>query len=200
MARVKMCGMTRPEDIDIVNVLKPEYIGFVFADFSKRYVTYESARRLKEILDPSIKAVGVFVDENPKVVASIANSGIVDMIQVHGSEGPGEIERIKAFTDITVIQAIKVHTREDVVNAANSPADGILLDSGMGSGETFDWNLLSVLRRPYFLAGGLTPENVEDAINRCHPFAVDVSSGIETDGVKDRAKMEEFLRAARRAK
>ena len=189
-----------PEDIDIVNELKPEYIGFVFASFSKRYVSYEAARRMKEILDPSIKAVGVFVDENPKVVASVANDGVVDMIQVHGSEGPGEIERIKAFTEITVIQAVKVHSREDVKMASQSPADGILLDSGMGSGETFDWSWLDGIRRPYFLAGGLTPENVEDAINQCYPFAVDVSSGIETDGKKDRAKMEEFVRAVRRTK
>ncbi len=200
MARVKMCGMTRPEDIEIVNELKPEYIGFVFADFSKRYVSYEKARKLKERLDPSIKAVGVFVDENPKIVASAANDDLVDLIQVHGSEGPGEIERIKAFTTKTVIQAFKIRSAEDVMAANQSPADVILLDSGMGSGETFDWKLLDAIRRPYFLAGGLSPENVEDAIHRCHPFAVDVSSGIETDGLKDREKMEEFLRAARRVK
>ncbi|MEE3467644.1 MAG: phosphoribosylanthranilate isomerase [Eubacterium sp.] len=200
MARVKMCGMMRPEDIEIVNELRPDYIGFVFASFSKRYVSYETARKLKEMLDPSIKAVGVFVDENPKIVASVANEDLIDLIQVHGSEGPGEIERIKAFTTKTVIQAVKIHTKEDVEIARQSPADGILLDSGMGSGETFNWGLLELIRRPYMLAGGLTPENVAEAIRRCHPFAVDVSSGIETDGKKDRAKMEAFMQVVRQTK
>jgi len=200
MARVKMCGMMTLEDIEIVNELRPDYIGFVFAQFSKRYVTYENARKMKELLDPSIKAVGVFVDENPKIVASAANDDVIDLIQVHGSEGPGEIERIKAFTTKTVIQAIKVHSKEDILLAMQSPADGILLDSGMGSGETFDWSLLEPIRRPYMLAGGLNPENVVDAIRRCHPFAVDVSSGIETDGKKDREKMQAFIQAVRQTK
>ena len=200
MARVKICGMRRPEDIEFANRVKPDYIGFVFASFSKRYVSYEQAKQLKELLDPSIKVVGVFVDENPKIVASAANDDLVDMIQVHGTEEPGEIERIKAFTQKTIIQAIKVHSREDVRMAEHSPADGILLDSGMGSGETFDWRLLGGITRPYFLAGGLTPENVEGAIKKCHPFGVDVSTGVETDGVKDPVKMEAFMQAVKRAK
>ena len=112
----------------------------------------------------------------------------------------GEIERIKAFTQKQIIQAIQIHSREDVKRAEGSPADGILLDSGMGSGKTFDWKLLLGITRPYILAGGLTPENVEEAIKKCHPFAVDVSSGVETDGIKDQAKVEEFIRAVRRTK
>ena len=200
MARVKICGIKRPEDVEIVNELRPDYIGFVFAQESKRYLPFEKAREFRERLDSSIRVVGVFLGVDPKIVASVANQGVIDVIQYHGDEGAGVIERLKAFTDMPVIQAFKVTSKEDVARAVASPAEGILFDPSQGSGKRFDWKLLKGITRPCFLAGGLNPENVGEAIRICHPFCVDVSSGVETDGVKDRDKVEAFIRTVRAAK
>lgn len=195
MTKMKFCGLKRPADIEAVNELQPDYIGFVFAKKSKRYVTPETARELKALLRPEIQAVGVFVNEEAAVIADLLNTGVIDIAQLHGSEGEAEIAALRALTQKPIIQAFQVKTEEDVRTAEKSTADLILLDSGAGTGTTFDWEILHNVKRPYFLAGGLDPENVADAIKRAHPYAVDVSSGIETDGIKDREKMAAFQRA-----
>ncbi len=195
MTKMKFCGLKRPADIEAVNELQPDYIGFVFAKKSKRYVTPETARELKALLRPEIQAVGVFVNEEAAVIADLLNTGVIDIAQLHGSEGEAEIAALRALTQKPLIQAFQVKTEEDVRTAEKSTADLILLDSGAGTGTTFDWEILHNVKRPYFLAGGLDPENVADAIKRAHPYAVDVSSGIETDGIKDREKMAAFQRA-----
>ena len=192
MTKIKLCGMTRPVDIAVVNEIKPDYIGFVLWEPSKRYVSKETAAELKKTLDPDIKAAGVFVNEDPETVAAIANEGIIDLIQLHGDEDDDYISRLRKLTDKPVIQAIRIVTEEDTKKAENSPADHILLDSGKGGGRTIDWDLAAMIKRPYFLAGGLTTDNVGAAVEKLHPYAVDVSSGIETDGYKDPAKMQEF--------
>ena len=194
---IKMCGLTRPEDIEAVNILKPLYIGFVFWEKSKRNVTKEQARLLKEGLDPSIKAVGVFVDAKKDFILDLAKCGIIDVIQLHGSENDDFIAELRKETDKEIIKAFKVRTPEDVEEAKSSSADFILLDNGKGTGENFDWSLLSNVGRDFFLAGGLYDYNVASAIEQTHPYAVDVSSGIEKDGLKDFETMSAFLKAVR---
>ena len=198
MTKIKLCGLRREEDIRTVNELRPDYIGFVFAPKSRRAVSRETAAALKALLDPAIPAVGVFVDEEPETVASLLEDGIIDLAQLHGHEDEAYIARLRELTGKPVIQAFRVRAREDAEAAERSPADYILLDAGAGDGKTFEWDLVSGIRRPYFLAGGLTPENAPEAVVRLRPFALDVSSGIETDGVKDPARMRRFVEAVRR--
>ncbi|MBQ6665328.1 MAG: phosphoribosylanthranilate isomerase [Synergistaceae bacterium] len=195
--RVKFCGLSRFPDIEAVNELMPDYAGFVFWDKSKRYVTPENAEALRRGLSPRIKAVGVFVDENPEIIAEICGHGIIGIIQLHGHENEEYISRLRTFTDKPIIKAFKVKGAEDVMRAENCTADFVMLDSGMGTGKVFDWSLLAGITRPYFLAGGLDAGNVREAVSRLRPYAVDVSSGIETGGVKDRMKMSEFIAALR---
>ena len=198
MTQIKLCGLRRPEDIEAANRLKPEYIGFVFARKSKRYVDPETALSLKKSLSPDIKAVGVFVNEELSVVANLLKRGVIDVAQLHGSESEDYIAELKAAAGKPVIRAFKVASSEDVAVAVNSSADQILLDAGAGDGVTFDWSIVKNVERPFFLAGGLNPLNVADAVEAVHPFAVDVSSGIETDGVKDTDKMAAFVKAVRK--
>ncbi|MBQ3398556.1 MAG: phosphoribosylanthranilate isomerase, partial [Synergistaceae bacterium] len=141
--------------------------------------------------------VGVFVDENPEIIAEICGHGIIGIIQLHGHENEEYISRLRTLTNKPVIKAFKVREAEDVMRAENCTADFVMLDSGMGTGKVFDWSLLAGITRPYFLAGGLDAGNVREAVSRLRPYAVDVSSGIETGGVKDRMKMSEFIAALR---
>ena len=200
MTKIKLCGMTRPCDMEAANRLQPEYIGFVFAKKSRRYVSPERAAELKALLDPAIRAVGVFVQEPPDQVAALLNTGVIDLAQLHGDEDEAYIQTLRGMTDKPIIQAFRVDSAADVAAAQESKADMILLDAGSGgTGTTFDWSLLRDIRRPYFLAGGLHPGNVREAVELLSPYAVDVSSGIETGGRKDPAKMAAFVQAVRAA-
>ena len=200
MTRIKLCGLKRICDVEWANELAPEYIGFVFAVKSKRYVSYKEAEELKCKLDKSIKAVGVFVDEAPETIAELCNQGIIDMVQLHGNEDEAYICRLRAFTNAAIIKAFRVETKKDIQRANESSADFVLLDSGGGTGRAFDWGLLQGMERSYFLAGGLTPESVAAAINHLHPFGVDASSSLETDEYKDKKKMTAFVEAVRNRK
>lgn len=228
MTRIKLCGLTRIQDIEIVNKLKPEYIGFIFWDRSSRNVSAIQAARLKGKLDPEIKAVGVFVNAPAEQVISYYNVGIIDIAQLHGNENE---EYIKTLHDagLTVIKAFKMKktgeninlagngnteipekptgdvitetsgkSADDVITeAVKSSADYIMFDPGKGEGATFNWQLIKGIKREFFLAGGLTPENIEKAVETVQPFAVDVSSGIETGGHKDPDKMAAFVKNTR---
>lgn len=199
MTRIKLCGLTRPEDIAAANALQPEYIGFVFAAKSKRAVSREMAAALKARLSPQIQAVGVFVNETPEAVASLLNTGIIDIAQLHGQEDETYIRHLRSLTNKQLVRAFRVDGPESLAKAGKSPADLILLDSGAGgTGTAFDWTVLDKFSRLYFLAGGLDPDTVGDAVKRFHPYAVDVSSGIETAGKKDPAKMAAFVAAVRK--
>ena len=198
MTRIKLCGLSRPQDIQAANRLKPDFIGFVFAGKSKRYVSPQQAEELKKHLLPDIKAVGVFVDEQPETVAALLNSGVIDLAQLHGREDEAYIGRLRALTVRPIIQAFRVTSAQDIRRAQDSTADCVLLDAGAGTGTTFDWSLLRQAVRPYFLAGGLGVHNVARAIEELNPYGVDVSSGIETDGVKDPEKMAAFVAAVRK--
>ncbi len=198
MTKIKLCGLSRPIDIEAANSLHPEYIGFVFAAKSKRYVTAEKAKALKRLLAPEIKAVGVFVDESPQRVAELLNEGVIDIAQLHGSEDEDYIELLRELTAKPIIKAFRIESEEDVARAEKSSADYILLDSGAGTGNVFDWSLIKSVKRPYFLAGGLECTNVGKAVRTLCPYAVDVSSGIETNGLKDINKMTEFVSTVRK--
>ena len=200
MTKIKLCGLTRPCDIEWANALMPDYIGFVFARKSRRYVSPVAAKALRENLDRSICAVGVFVNEAPAAVAALLNEGVIDIAQLHGGEDAAYIRALRGLTDKPLIKAFRIDGSDDLNLARQSSADHILLDNGAGgTGKAFDWAVLKGFDRPYFLAGGLDPGNVAPAIRALHPFAVDVSSGIETDGYKDVEKMRAFVMAARAA-
>ncbi len=210
MTEIKLCGLTRDQDIEIANKLKPEYIGFVFWDRSSRNVSAMQAARLKGKLDPEIKTVGVFVNAPVELVISLHNVGIIDVAQLHGNENEDYIKKLHD-ADMTVIKAFKMKKTDEKVNeesnsgkeadviteAIKSSADYIMFDPGKGEGATFNWQLIKDVEREFFLAGGLTPENVGNAVETVHPFAVDVSSGIENDGHKDEAKMTKFVENVR---
>lgn len=197
--KIKLCGLTRPCDIEAVNELQPDYIGFVFAKKSRRYVSPEKAEELKAMLAPGIQAVGVFVNEEPEQIVSLLEAGTIDVAQLHGQEGEREIRWLRELTDHLLIQAFRIDTEQDVERANDSTADYVLLDSGAGgTGTVFDWDLLQAIRRPYFLAGGLDTENLGTVKAKLNPYGIDVSSGIETDGYKDKEKMTAFVAAARK--
>lgn len=198
MTKIKLCGLYRLCDIQAVNEVLPEYIGFVFAEKSRRYITPETAASFRQQLHPSIQAAGVFVQQQPEVVAELLNTGIVDMAQLHGGEDERYISRLRELTDKPLIKAFRIESVKDIFAAQNSTADYILLDSGPGgTGIAFDWTLVTDIDRPYFLAGGLKPGNVKEAVRRLGPYAVDVSSGIETEGQKDPIKIKAFVNAVR---
>ena len=198
MTKIKFCGLSRICDIENVNELKPDCVGFVFAPKSRRYVTYEKAAELKSRLLPEIKAVGVFVNEYPQNIAELLHKGVIDMAQLHGDEDEAYIAQLRLMTDKTIIKAFRVETSDDIEMANQSGADYVMLYSGAGSGTVFDWELLKSIRRPYFLAGGLDIDNVTYVLKTLNPFAVDVSSGIETNWSKDKAKMAAFAAAVRK--
>ena len=195
MTRVKFCGLTRPREIEAVNRLRPDYVGFVFVPWSKRFLEISEARELRKGLHPSVKAVGVFVDASLKVVAEAAGEGIIDLVQLHGEEDGNYIDELRKLTSKPVIQAFRIEAEADVERARASRGDLILLDAGAGAGKTFDWSLIGSVGRPYFLAGGLDAENAGEAVGRLHPYGLDVSSGIETGGEKDEEKMAAFMAA-----
>lgn len=197
VTKIKLCGLRRMYDIECVNELMPEYIGFIFAKKSKRYVTFDESKILKNSLNNDITAVGVFVDEDIDTVVNAVNKKIIDAIQLHGNEDEEYIYKLRSKTKCTIIKAFKIQSLSDIDEANKSSADYVLLDSGGGTGESFDWSFLQKMKRKYFLAGGLTPENVGMAINTLTPFAVDASSSLEIDGCKDKEKMKAFVDAVR---
>lgn len=194
---LKICGLSRLEDIIAVNRHGADYAGFVFFQKSKRYVDPYKANELIELLRTDIKPVGVFMDEPIDNVVRIARISGVEMVQLHGHESEEYVEYIKRTLDRPVIKAYKAGEEGALESAANSSADYVMIDSGAGSGQKFDWSILKNFKRDYFLAGGLDPESVGEAIRLLEPFAVDVSSGVETDGIKDEKKIAEFIKAVK---
>ncbi|MHA9740375.1 phosphoribosylanthranilate isomerase [Robinsoniella peoriensis] len=200
MTKIKICGLKRQEDIGMVNDLSPDYIGFVFAK-SSRQVTAEQADVLKKRLLPTIKAVGVFVNEDQQQIVKLCEAGIIDLVQLHGDEDMEYILELKSRISCPVIKAVRVQSSEQIRRAEELPCDYLLLDTYTkgqygGSGQVFDRTLIPQLTKPFFLAGGLTADNVAASIQeckKCEPYGVDVSSAVETDGVKDRQKIAEFI-------
>ena len=196
--RIKICGLMRPQDIDMVNEVCPDIAGFILASGRRRTVTPERMREMTDRLKPEIRSAAVFLDQDIRWIADLAEGGLMDIIQLHGHEGNEEIRYLRSRTDKTVIKAFRIDTAEDIRRAEDSEADLVLLDHGTGgTGQAWDWSLLTGMKRPFILAGGLDPENVQEAVRKTQPFGVDVSSGVETDGCKDREKILRFVRAVR---
>ena len=195
MVKIKICGLKRLEDIEIVNKYMPDYMGFVFAD-TKRKVSHELARQLKDKLDPEIISVGVFVDAPKEEIIELFENGTIEMAQLHGLESEDYIKDLKAMTDnrLIVIKAIEMSQDTDLLKYDSSNADYLLLDSGKGSGKTFDWRLIRKdLKKDFFLAGGLNKDNVTQAIEEFEPYAVDLSSSLEVNGFKNEDKIKEIM-------
>lgn len=199
MTKIKLCGMRRIVDIDIANSLKPDYVGFIFAKNRRRYIDVDTAKELKKHLDENIKAVGVFIEVEMDVLKRLINEDIIDVIQLHGGQDDAFIASIRELTDKPIIKAFSIKSEADIEAANSSTADLILLDSAVaGSGETFDWSCLKEINRDFLLAGGLNVGNIEDALRIVNPYGVDVSSGIEKDGYKDRDLAKEFVEKIRK--
>lgn len=196
MTKIKICGLTREENIDAVNALRPEYVGFVFARGSKREIDFNRAEDLSKKLRQDITPVGVFVDAAIGDIAECVRRGIVRAVQLHGHEDCEYISRLKSLADVPVIQAFVVRSASDLRRAEKSVADCVLLDGGTGGGAAFDHTLITSFSRPFFLAGGLNPENVRNALG-LRPYAVDVSTGVETGGKKDFNKIRALISAVR---
>lgn len=204
MTKIKLCGLRRREDVAMVNRAKPDYAGFVFAP-GRRQVTAEQAESLRRQLDPAIAAVGVFVKAPVEEAANLANRGTIQLIQLHGEEDEAYVKALRERTKAPIIRVIRVRGPESLRDLERYDCDYFLLDTFSGSqfgglGKTFDHGLLRQVRfpKPFFLAGGLDPENVRAAIEECHPFGVDTSSGIETAGTKDENKIRAFVSAVRK--
>lgn len=197
MTAVKICGLRRKEDIEAVNKYVPDYIGFVFAP-SKRQVTEEKASELKKFLKPGIKTVGVFVNQDIDMITDFCRKGIIDIPQLHGNETEADINYIKKACDVPVIKAVSVQSTEDILRWRHSLCDILLLDNGAGgTGESFDWNLIEDINKPFFIAGGINEKNVLKALAK-KPYGIDVSGGVETDGFKDPAKIKNIIETIRR--
>lgn len=198
--KIKICGLRRREDILAVNEAKPDYCGFII-EFPKsfRSITADKVRELVKDLAPEIQAVGVFVNAPVELVSGLLNEGTLALAQLHGQENEVYIRELKKLTDKPLIKAFSVKTREDIEKALQSPADYILLDQGSGgTGKVFDWSLIPKIERPFFLAGGIGAENLEQAIREIRPYAVDLSSSVETDKWKDPEKIRNVVDIVRK--
>jgi phosphoribosylanthranilate isomerase len=214
MQKIKLCGMMKPCDIEYANRVKPDFVGFIFAN-TRRKISAAQAKQFREALDAEIPAVGVIVNEDISVITSLVQNGCIDLIQLHGEEDADYIRRLREVCDVPVIKAVKVQTVEQIRQAAALPVDYLLLDTyrkGVlgGTGEAFDWELLreakaaagdaaegELFGKPYFLAGGLHAGNLREAA-ALGSYGLDVSSGIETDGSKDFTKMVEVMELVRK--
>lgn len=194
MTKIKICGLRRPQDIEAVNAARPDFAGFVVeVPGSRRSVDKRELRELAGRLEEGILSVGVFVNALPELVAELLEEGTLDLAQLHGQEDEIYMAELRRLTEKPLIQAFSIQTGQDAEQALESRADYLLLDQGRGgTGQTFDWSLLPEINRPFFLAGGLGEENLERAIRQVRPWAVDLSSSLETDGQKD---PEKILRA-----
>jgi len=202
--KIKICGLTRIQDIEYVNEALPDYIGFVFAK-SRRQVTSEAASQLKKILDPGIKSVGVFVNESINAIADICRRGIIDVIQLHGNEDENYINALGNNVNNPVIKAVRIKDSDSLKEAEHLRCDFLLLDSYSdkeygGTGKTFDWEFAQSIDKPFFLAGGIQFENAEAAIKSSRPYCLDVSSGVETNGFKDKNKILQLVNMVRSVK
>lgn len=199
--KVKICGLRRPEDIEMANLFRPDYVGFVFAP-GRRQVTVEQARRLRSMLHGDICPVGVFVDAPEEEICEIVRQNIISVVQLHGKETPEQADRLRRLLapyGTQIIKAIRVTGKFDLEIWENSGADYLLLDSGAGTGKTFDHSLIGKIRKPWFLAGGMNPDNAAEAVESFRPYGIDVSSGVETNGWKDSEKVKRMIERVRGA-
>lgn len=200
--QIKLCGIRRMQDVRYLNDYQPDYMGFIFAGASRRYVSPGEAEELAKFASPYIKKVGVFVDEQPAVIENCVRNVPLDIVQLHGDEDEATVQQIKELTGVPVWKAVRVKSKADIERWLDSSADMLLFDAydpkqSGGTGKSFNWELLRGIKRPFILAGGLNIKNIARAIRTCKPCGVDISSGIETDFVKDKEKIRNIMRAVR---
>ena len=197
--KIKICGLKRNEDIEYVNEALPDYIGFVFSK-SRRQVTLQQAYDLKRGLNSRIKSVGVFVNEPQDMIAELAQNGIIDLAQLHGNEDNVYISKLREKTDgkVKIIKAISISNEFSIDQINEIDADFFLLDNGSGgTGKAFDYSLIkNKVNDRIFLAGGINAGNIKNAVS-LNPYCIDVSSGAESDGIKDREKIIKLVRSIR---
>jgi phosphoribosylanthranilate isomerase len=198
--KIKICGLFRPVDVTYVNEALPDYAGFVFAK-SRRKVSLDLAEEMRSALDEKITPVGVFVDSPIEEIVSIYEEGIIDIAQLHGDESAEYIETLREHCKVKIIRAVSVETEHDIRRANGFGADHLLLDNGPGgTGVKFDWSLVKHVTKPFFLAGGINLSNMEDALHLTPaPYALDISSGAEIDGLKDRDTIIKLVETVRNA-
>ena len=198
MTKIKICGLFREEDIGYVNEARPDYAGFILNyPKSHRSLTIRQADRLKSQLSEKIRAVGVLVDQPLETAIQAAARIQPAVLQLHGRENEEYIRRLRAATGLEIWKVFQVRDPSGLEAARSCGADAVLLDNGYGSGQVFDWSAVSGFDRPFILAGGLTPENICEAIKCLHPAVVDLSSGVETGRLKDREKILAVIQAVR---
>ena len=198
MAKVKICGISHEIEIGIMNELRPDYVGFMFVPRSKRFIAPEHAGMLRSKLNPKIKSVGVFANASLNNVAMCVEISGIDIVQLHGDETREYIAALRELIRCPIIKAFKITRTIDTERAMNTTADYVLLDSGGGSGKPFDWSLITNTTRKYFLAGGLTVDNVAQALSITpQPYCLDVSTGVESNRLKDYRKVMKFILAVR---
>lgn len=194
--KIKLCGIRRLEDADYLNKFPPDYAGFVFAPYPRR-ITIAQAKEIGKRLDKKIKKVGVFVDHPLEEMAEF--SQIIDVYQLHGDESGEYIERLRKLipAEKEIWKAVRVRASEDIERAEELNADKLILDAYSkdkhgGTGKAFDWDIINKIKitKPYFAAGGINADNIEEAARKLNPYGIDLSGGIETDGVKDREKIK----------
>ncbi|MBR2275110.1 MAG: phosphoribosylanthranilate isomerase [Lachnospiraceae bacterium] len=200
--KVKICGLRTREDAEAVNEVQPDFAGFIFVEGRKRYIVPEKAEKIRRTLAPGIRSVGVFLDDPIEKIISYHRACPFDLIQLHGAENNDYIEELREeLGGIPIIKAFRIDSKEAVTRVSSCTADYLLLDNGIGgTGERFDWSLIQGLTVPFFLAGGISAENVGEAVRLLDPFGVDVSSSLETDGRKDPKKLREFMAIVRERK
>ncbi len=206
LTKIKLCGLSREQDIEYVNEALPDYAGFVFAE-SRRQITADTAYRLKALLDKRISSVGVFVNEDMAYIRNLCFEGVIDYVQLHGDEDNHYIQSLLELLSMSscskpIIKAVRVKDEQAVVLTAGLPVDYLLLDTYSesaygGTGTTFDWKLAASAQKPFFLAGGLNSQNVVSAIAAAQPYCVDISSGVESNGVKDGSKIKNIVKLIR---
>ena len=201
MAKVKICGISHEIEIGIMNELIPDYVGFIFWSKSRRFIAPEHAGLLKSKLNRAIKTVGVFVNAKLENIDLCVETAGLDLVQLHGDETSEYIAALREYVHCPIIKAFKITKAIDAERAMYSPADYVLLDAGLGEGKVFDWSLIGATKRKYFLAGGLTPENIEQALAITpQPYAFDVSTGVELNRLKDYRKVMKFISTVRNFK
>jgi phosphoribosylanthranilate isomerase len=198
MTKIKICGLTREEDILAVNDYLPDYIGFVFAK-SKRQLSLSQAKHLKGLLSPRIQTVGVFVNEPIETLVHFEQEQVIDIVQLHGDEDEGYIAELKENINLPIIKAVRVKKQVEAIPSYDT--EFLLFDKYLeqcygGGGSRFDWQTLKGIIRPYFLAGGIDLSNIHEALGKS-PYAIDVSSGVETNGIKDREKIRQMIEITR---
>jgi phosphoribosylanthranilate isomerase len=196
--KIKICGLFRSVDVSYVNDAHPDYAGFVFAE-SRRKISHSFAAELRSSLDRTITSVGVFVNAPIEEIKDIYDEGTIEIAQLHGDEDRAYIRDLKDHCGITVVKAVRLMSEKDVLSAEKSGADYLLFDNGTGgTGSRFDWSLVRNATVPFFLAGGINLSNIGDALNLVpHPYALDISSGAEVDGFKDRDTIIKLVESVR---